>query len=312
MGIGYLDIILISLACLLIVASFVVNILSATRVSRLADSLGQLETSFEERLTVKKRRMETANKSDSDSKDKYMDSSILPAAEKTEKDPTTKIRYRPPSTTIIPPPADPSKPDKNVSVQGTITSEDDGGSDILIVKNKRDVGPVVITAANAASVKEEKKERKEDKAREIEKLDAAQKELLKNYLGKSDEPAEPLQGTDLKEIYEGGDGEAESEIMDVITDTHVGPPTERQDIPENRESAVDMDLVLSALDGAPAEEEVVLNLEGVSDISKNDLEALKDACRRAEERRVQVVLKNLPGHLKERIASHIPRAAFLP
>lgn len=95
MNVSYLDIIFFSAAVLLLAASFLFNLLSAGKVKRLAQSIGHLEENFEERISVKKRRVE-ANRPDSDSREKYFDSAILPAAEKKPDEPSTRLRYRPP------------------------------------------------------------------------------------------------------------------------------------------------------------------------------------------------------------------------
>ncbi|OGS37447.1 MAG: hypothetical protein A2293_10970 [Elusimicrobia bacterium RIFOXYB2_FULL_49_7] len=228
MGIGDFDVILISIAVLLILISFIINILAATRISRLSENVLRLETDVDERLNSNKKGESSSH--GRDSKTHYMDSAIFPSAEVQDHGHSKKIRYRPPTADNSVITGTGAEEKTKTPIQTETITQDSGNEDILIVKNKKDSGEqVVITAADIASVKAPAPPAPEDKkSTSHHALGDDEKALLKNYLGDFSpllSSNQPLSGTALKDIYENDEGEAESEIMEVV---EAAPDTEKQ------------------------------------------------------------------------------------
>jgi len=189
-----LDVILIAAAAILIVVSFTINIISSSRLTKLTETLGQLETKFET-LHPKKDENDTRHGSSS----VKFDSSILPSQEYSPADSRIGTRYRPPGSRAKRP-EDSGSEDGEVKVPST--------RQLKIGKGGMKITDETPTDSEAVHLAEPQSDKAPSTSSPPPTDDEA-KALLKAYLGREMDYAVPA--------TEEGDGD----VMEVVEDTGV-------------------------------------------------------------------------------------------
>lgn len=238
MIINNFDTILIAAAGLLIVISFVINIISTARLGRLTESLNQLEAKFE---TFHPKGKDDKNDSRHGSSAVKMDSSVFPSQEVSPGDSRMGTRYRPPGSRSKktgegePPDTGPVSipPTRRmkISKSGVKIPEGEASAEpapeLPSAQSGQGAGGADSPPVQAPA---------DSRARTPQAMDDEGKALLKEYLGR--EPSLGRKGkagdesglADIRDIYGGKDGEgernetggeADEDVMDVVEDSGV-------------------------------------------------------------------------------------------